>query len=34
MLNLCNNVWISAINDEVRARRLAVLLTGAMGNCP
>ncbi len=32
MLNLCNNVWDSAINNEVRARKLAVLLTAGMGN--
>jgi asparagine synthase (glutamine-hydrolysing) len=32
VLNLCNNVWGQAIYDEVRARRLAVLLTGDMGN--
>jgi asparagine synthase (glutamine-hydrolysing) len=30
--NLCNNVWGSAINDEVRARNLTVLLIAAMGN--
>jgi asparagine synthase (glutamine-hydrolysing) len=32
VLNLCNAVWLSAINDEVRARRLTVLLEGVMGN--
>lgn len=32
MLNLCNGIWINAINDAARARRLSVLLTGQMGN--
>ena len=32
VLNLCNQVWISAINDEVRRRKINVLLTGQMGN--
>jgi asparagine synthase (glutamine-hydrolysing) len=32
VLNLCAWVWGRAINDEVRARKLAVLLTGGMGN--
>ena len=32
LLNLCNQVWLSAINREAKARRLTVLLTGAMGN--
>jgi asparagine synthase (glutamine-hydrolysing) len=31
-LNICNNVWLSAINDEARRRKLNVLLTGQMGN--
>jgi asparagine synthase (glutamine-hydrolysing) len=31
-LNLCNGVWISAINDAAQARGLRVLLTGTMGN--
>ncbi|HEY6816884.1 MAG TPA: asparagine synthase-related protein [Croceibacterium sp.] len=32
MLNPCNSVWVSAINDEARRRKLKVLLTGQMGN--
>jgi asparagine synthase (glutamine-hydrolysing) len=32
VLNLCNTVWDHAINDEVRARKLGVLLTANMGN--
>jgi asparagine synthase (glutamine-hydrolysing) len=32
LLNLCTFVWGRAINDEVRARNLGVLLTGGMGN--
>jgi asparagine synthase (glutamine-hydrolysing) len=32
VLNLCNGVWIDAINDAARARSLSVLLTGQMGN--
>ena len=32
LLNLCNYVWIDAINDQVRARKLSVLLTGDLGN--
>jgi asparagine synthase (glutamine-hydrolysing) len=32
VLNLCNQVWVSAINDEVRRRKISVLLTGRMGN--
>lgn len=31
-LNLCNGVWIDAINDDARRRGLRVLLTGTMGN--
>lgn len=31
-LNLCNGVWVDAINDDARARGLTVLLVGAMGN--
>lgn len=31
-LNLCNGVWVDAINDDVRARGLKVLLVGAAGN--
>jgi asparagine synthase (glutamine-hydrolysing) len=31
-LNLCNAVWLHAIDDAARARNLGVLLTGAMGN--
>jgi asparagine synthase (glutamine-hydrolysing) len=30
--NLCNAVWLDAINDDVRARGLTVLLTGQQGN--
>jgi asparagine synthase (glutamine-hydrolysing) len=32
MLNLCNNVWVHAINDAARERKLRVMLTGQMGN--
>jgi asparagine synthase (glutamine-hydrolysing) len=32
VLNLCNLVWSDAINDAVKARKLAVLLTGSHGN--
>jgi asparagine synthase (glutamine-hydrolysing) len=32
LLNLCNQVWLNAINREAKARRLTVLLTGSMGN--
>jgi asparagine synthase (glutamine-hydrolysing) len=32
LLNLCNSVWVSAINGAVRERKLTVLLTGQMGN--
>lgn len=32
MLNLCNMVWYTAINDAARERKLSVLLTGQMGN--
>jgi len=32
VLNLCNGVWTDAINDEIRARGLTVLLTGHLGN--
>src|SRR5262249_6352391 len=32
MLNLCNNVWSNAIHDELKARKLTVLLTGDIGN--
>jgi len=32
ILNLCNSVWISAVNDAVRQRKLSVVLTGQMGN--
>ena len=32
LANLCNFVWEHAINDDVRARGLRVLLTGNMGN--
>ena len=30
--NICNNVWLGAINDAARERGLSVLLTGSMGN--
>ena len=30
--NICNNVWVGAINDAGRERGLSVLLTGSMGN--
>ena len=32
MLNLCNDVWVGAINDAARERGLSVMLTGQMGN--
>jgi asparagine synthase (glutamine-hydrolysing) len=32
IMNICNNVWVSSINDEVRRRKLTVLLTGQLGN--
>jgi hypothetical protein len=32
ILNICNNVWVSSINDEVRRRGLTVLLSGQLGN--
>lgn len=32
ILNLCNGVWMHAINDAARARKLTVMLTGQMGN--
>jgi asparagine synthase (glutamine-hydrolysing) len=32
ILNPCNDVWSSAINQEARERRLNVLLIGCMGN--
>ena len=32
MLNLCNMVWITAINQAARERKLGVMLIGAMGN--
>lgn len=31
-LNLCNGVWINAINEDANARWLRVLLVGAAGN--
>lgn len=31
-LNLCNGVWIDAINDDARRRGLRVLLCGTLGN--
>jgi asparagine synthase (glutamine-hydrolysing) len=30
--NICNNVWVGAINEAARERGLSVLLTGSMGN--
>jgi asparagine synthase (glutamine-hydrolysing) len=32
MLNICNGVWVHAINDEAKSRKLQVMLTGEMGN--
>jgi asparagine synthase (glutamine-hydrolysing) len=32
LLNLCNEVWLSAIGQAARDRKLTVLLTGLMGN--
>jgi len=32
ILNICNAGWCYSINDAVRKRKLAVLLTGVMGN--
>jgi asparagine synthase (glutamine-hydrolysing) len=32
VLNLCNGVWIHAILDDVRRRRLPLLLSGQQGN--
>jgi asparagine synthase (glutamine-hydrolysing) len=32
VLNLCNSVWLDAINEEARGRGLKVLLTGQFGN--
>ena len=32
VLNICNQVWVDAINDAVRERGLSVLLVGDMGN--
>jgi asparagine synthase (glutamine-hydrolysing) len=32
MLNLCNGVWIDAISDAARERKLMVVLNGQMGN--
>lgn len=31
-LNLCNGVWIDAINDDAKRRGLHVMLTGSAGN--
>ena len=31
-LNLCNQVWVGAINEQAHARGLTVMLTGQMGN--
>lgn len=31
-LNLCNRVWIEAINEQAHGRGLTVMLTGQMGN--
>jgi asparagine synthase (glutamine-hydrolysing) len=32
LLNLCNGVWITAIDEEAKRRGLTIMLTGAMGN--
>jgi len=32
ILNLCNNVWMTAINEAAQARGIGVMLTGQMGN--
>ena len=32
LLNLCNRVWINAINQAARERKLTVMLIGFMGN--
>jgi asparagine synthase (glutamine-hydrolysing) len=32
LLNLCNTVWIDAILDAARQRRLRIMLSGALGN--
>lgn len=32
LLNLCNNVWMTAINQAARDRKLNIMLTGQMGN--
>ncbi|TFI58332.1 asparagine synthetase B [Sphingomonas parva] len=32
LLNLCNGVWLHAILDDAKRRRLGVLLTGQQGN--
>jgi asparagine synthase (glutamine-hydrolysing) len=32
MLNLCNGVWITALNDMAKARGVRVMFTGQMGN--
>lgn len=32
ILNICNHVWLSAINDAVVQRQMSVLLIGQMGN--
>jgi asparagine synthase (glutamine-hydrolysing) len=32
LFNLCNGVWLNAINDAVRARGIQVLLVGDLGN--
>jgi asparagine synthase (glutamine-hydrolysing) len=32
MLNLCNSVWINAINQAARERKLNIMLIGLMGN--
>jgi asparagine synthase (glutamine-hydrolysing) len=32
MLNLCNTIWINAINQAARERKLNIMLTGDMGN--
>lgn len=32
LVNLCNTVWIEAINDAAKARHLNVMLVGSLGN--
>ena len=32
LLNICNNVWLAAVNQAAHERKLTVMLIGAMGN--